>query len=392
MSEIVAAVFMILIIFVAFAVFTTMFNSFVSYQQQADRAESQLAQNQQTSLSASMQFGSPEIASGSSNPPTFNVNSIATATVQTHYPTERKVVYSQGLWWAFYSSGTAIVYQTSSDGITWSATATLTSATGSTLSYEFSVWLGSSATLYFVLSTFRTVNTFTLGSVPLQSGGTIGTVTTATITMGTGYDAESYASITNDTSGNIWVAISVHHTTAPADGYVQVERCTAALVCTAMDGTAPPTITLATPNGDSLFPEILRLNDVTGGEDMAVVYSDAGSATTGGPFNTAEVVSIQTCTGGTAAADCQGTAPATWSTRVSTTSTFYPDLTSAVSIGNTVYFAGATATSIATWSLAFGSATVPTVYTIDSTVTGTAAPVSISEYYVAGNVANVLGY
>lgn len=66
-------------------------------------------------------------------------------------------------------------------------------------------------------------------------------------------------------------------------------------------------------------------------------------------------------------------------------------LTSAVSIGNTVYFAGATATSIATWSLAFGSATVPTVYTIDSTVTGTAAPVSISEYYVAGNVANVLG-
>ena len=88
-SEIVAAVFMILIIFVAFAVFTTMFNSFVSYQQQANQAQLQLAQNQQTSLSASMQFGSPEIASGSSNPPTFTANSIATATVQTHYPTEK---------------------------------------------------------------------------------------------------------------------------------------------------------------------------------------------------------------------------------------------------------------------------------------------------------------
>ncbi|MGA2876330.1 MAG: hypothetical protein ABSE82_12420, partial [Nitrososphaerales archaeon] len=76
----------------------------------------------------------------------------------------------------------------------------------------------------------------------------------------------------------------------------------------------------------------------------------------------------------------QGTAPATWSGRVATTSTFYPDHTSVVSIGTTVYFAGANATSVATWSLAFGSATVPKAYAIDATVSGTAAPVSISEY------------
>ena len=151
-SEIVAAVFMILIIFVAFAVFTVMFNSFVAYQQTANQVAQQNAQNQQTSLSSSMQFGSPVIASGSSNPPTFNVNSIATSTVQTLYTFENQIVYTQNLWWAFYSSGTAIVYQTSPDGITWSAAATLTAVTGSTVSYGFTTTLGARHPLSTILS------------------------------------------------------------------------------------------------------------------------------------------------------------------------------------------------------------------------------------------------
>jgi len=381
-SEIIAAVFMILIIFVAFAVFTVMFNSYVSYTQTANQAAQQIAQNQQTFLSSSMQFGSPVVANGSFNPPAFNLNSIATATVQTHYPTERKVVYSQGFWWAFYSSGTVIVYQSSPDGITWSNPTTLTNVAGSTVSYDFSDWLGSSGILYFVVATHRTVTHFTLGSVPLISGGTIGTVTTATIALAAGYDASSYSSITNDTSGNIWVAINVKHTAGTADSYVEVERCTAALVCTAMDGTAPPTITVAPLTANDIFPQMLRMS----GGSMAVVFANAGTAVVGGAFNTVEVLSTVTCNGGAGATQCQGATPA-WSASVTTTSTFYPNSPAAVSIGTTVYVSAVNATSIATLSFPLGSATPPEVYTIDASVSGTNAFASMSE----DGTGNVLG-
>lgn len=388
-SEIVASIFLILIIFVAFAVFTVMFDSFVSYTQQADQKASQLAQNQQTSLSESMQFGSPEVAAGSSNPPTFNVNSIATSTVQTLYTFENKLVYDQGLWWAFFSSGTAIVYQTSADGVTWSSTATLTAATGSTVSYGFSDFLGSGNTLYFVLSTSHAgTNSFTLGKVPLNAAGTIGTVTTATIALGTNYDAGGYNTITGDTSatGYIWVALNVYHSTGTADTYVEVERCTTALACTATDGTAPPTITLATVSTNDLIPMI---NDLSGGS-ISVIYANSGG--TGQTF-ALEAFNIQTCTGGTGTGQCQlASGSVTWSTRVTTTSTFYPEHSSSVSIGTTTYFAGTNASGVGTWSFPIGG-TAPKTYQISTLVTGATAPVDLFEYGTGNTLGtgNVLG-
>ena len=367
-SEIIAAVFMILIIFVAFAVFTVMFNSYVSYTQTANQAAQQIAQNQQTFLSSNMQFGS-SIATA----PNFNVNSIGSSTVQTHYPFERKLVYSQGLWWAFYSSGTAIVYQTSAHGISWTATATLTSLAGSAVSYGFSVWLGSGGILYFVLAPYFTgAGTFTVAKVPLNSGGTIGSVTTSTITLAANYDAGAYSSITNDTSGNIWVALNIDYTKKPITNYVEVYRCTTALVCTATDGTAPPSITFS--NANDIVPMILGMSNGA----LAVLFSNSGG--TAQAFTTLSSWLMETCTPGTTGAQCQGpTAPATWSAPVTTTSTYYADLTSAVAIGNVVYFAGANATAVSTWSFTYGSATIPKAFQIDSGVSGTAAPISISE-------------
>ena len=310
-SEIIAAVFMILIIFVAFAVFEVMFNSYVSYTQTANQVAQQNAQNQQTSLSSSMQFGSPVIASGSSNPPTFNLNSIATSTVQTLYTFENQIVYAQNLWWAFYSSGTAIVYQTSPDGITWSTAATLTAVTGSTVSYGFTATLGAGSTLYFLIATYRTATAPTLGKVALNAGGTIGTPSTTTLAMGTNYQSGAYASLDTDTSGNVWVALNVHHSSTPTDDYVQVERCTTASppVCSLMDGNAPPTITLATANTNDLIPMIESLS----GGSMAVLYADGGGAT---QTFALRAFNIQTCTGGTGTGQCQVTGTPTWSTRV----------------------------------------------------------------------------
>jgi hypothetical protein len=377
-SEIVGAVFLILIIFVAFAVFSVMFNSFVLYTQQEQQAESQQVQNQETSLSSAMEFGSPVVPSGTSNPPTFNVNSIGTATVQSHYTFESKMVYAQSLWWAFYSSGTAIVYETSSDGITWSNTATLTALAGSTVSYGFSdTLLGS--TLYFVLATYHTgTNSFTLGDVPLNAGGTIGTVTTAAIALNTGYDAGAYDSIAVDTSAStyIWVALNVYRTTT-TDTFVEVERCTTALACTSMDGTAAPSITSGTTTND----QIPMINDLSGGS-ISVVYANAGGE---GPAFALEPFNFRTCTGGTATtAYCQGgTAanPPTWTgPAAATTSTFYPEHTSSIAMGTTTYFAGTNGSGVGTWSFGLGSTTDPKTYQITTAVTGAAAPADIAEY------------
>ena len=382
LSEMIGILFLILIIFVAFTAFEVMFNSYVSYQRTDNAVEQQQVQNQQTLLSSSMQFGSPIVSSGSSNPPAFNLNSIGTSTVGTYYTFENKIVYAQNLWWAIYSSGSAIVYQTSADGITWSATATLTAATGSTVDYGFADWLGSGPTLYFVLATSHAgTNSFTLGKVALNAGGTIGSVTTATITLGANYDSGGYASITGDTSssGYIWVALNVYHSTGAADTYVQVERCTTTLACTAMDGTAPPTITLASVVTNDLIPMV---DDLSGGS-MAVLYANSGG--TGQAF-ALEAFNIQTCTGGTGAGQCQVAGTPTWSARVTTASTFYPEHSSSVSIGTTVYFAGANSTAEGTWSFPLGGA-APKTYQIDATVNGATAPADVAE----DGTGNVLG-
>jgi hypothetical protein len=375
-SSIIGTIFFVLILIVAFAMFITVFNSFSTYQNavvQKDQAE---IQNQQTQLTSAVQLGSPTVPSGTSNPPVFNLNSIGSSTVQTHYPFERKLVYSQGLWWAFYSSGSAIVYQTSSDGITWSGTSTLTSATGSTVSYGFSVWMGPAGKLYYVLAPYDTSfsTTVTVGLATLSSSGVATSTATTNPPIASGYYAAAYDTITNDTSGNIWVALNIEHSPPKATTYVQVYRCTSTLstACAAVDGTSPPSITFSST--DDIVPQILGLSNGA----VAVLYQTSGG--TGQSFTTLEAASIVTCTPGTSNGQCQGSASSiTWSSAVTSSSTYYPDETSAVSIGTAVYFAGAGSGAISTWSFTYGASSVSSTTIIDSAVGGTSAPVSISE-------------
>ena len=138
------------------------------------------------------------------------------------------------------------------------------------------------------------------------------------------------------------------------------------LACTAMDGTAPPTITLASVVTNDLIPMV---DDLSGGS-MAVLYTNSGG--TGQAF-ALEAFNIQTCTGGTGAGQCQVAGTPTWSARVTTASTFYPEHSSSVSIGTTVYFAGANSTAEGTWSFPLGGA-APKTYQIDATVNGDYRP------------------
>jgi hypothetical protein len=370
-SSIIGTIFFVLILIVAFAMFITVFNSFSAYQSavvQRDQNENII---QQTQLASAMQFGSPIIPSGTSNPPTFNVNSIGTSTVQTHYPFERKLVYSQGLWWAFYSSGTAIVYETSSDGITWSSTQTLSTAAGDTASYDLSVWLGKSSVLYFVLAEYSTAHSFTVGSVPLQSTGTTGTATTVTqnLPSTSTYTAEGYDSITNDTSGNIWVSVNAYYSTS-GDRYALLYRCTSALSGCTFEESAPGAFFVG---ADDIVPMLVGLSNGA----IVVLYATSGSATAQ-TFTVAEAFHLYYCTPGTTTTQCQGTSTTAWTSVGATTAIYYPDHVSTVGIGTTVYLAGASSSGVVTLSYPY-SGSISAVTTIDSTVTGTSAPVSISE-------------
>ncbi len=371
-SSIIGTIFFVLILIIAFAMFITVFSSFSTYQNAVVQRDQTEIQNQQTQLSSAMQFGSPVVASGSSNPPTFNVNSIGSATVQTHYPFERKLVYSQGLWWAFYSSGTAIVYQTSSDGITWSATQTLSTAAGDTASYDLSVWLGSGSVLYFVLAEYGTATSFTVESVPLQSGGTIGTATTLSenLPSTSTYTTEGYVSITNDTSGNIWVAVNAYYSTT-GDRYALVYRCTSTLSGCTFEESAPGSFEVG---ADDIVPLLVGLSNGA----IVVMYATSGSGTAQS-FTTAEAFHLYYCTPGTSpTTDCQGTGTTTWTSVGATTAIYYPDHVSAVGIGTTVYFAGASSSGVVTISYPYAGS-ISSVTTIDSSVISTAEPVSLSE-------------
>jgi hypothetical protein len=61
----------------------------------------------------------------------------STSSSATQYPYQLKAFYANGLFWVFYSDGTNLVYRTSSDGSTWSAT---TIARASNYGYYFSIW------------------------------------------------------------------------------------------------------------------------------------------------------------------------------------------------------------------------------------------------------------
>lgn len=66
----------------------------------------------------------------------------------------RKVFYANGLFWVFYSDGTNMIYQTSEDGVTWSAATTIrTCDTGQ----NFSVWFDGTY-LHYAATAVQTYN------------------------------------------------------------------------------------------------------------------------------------------------------------------------------------------------------------------------------------------
>jgi len=217
------------------------------------------------------------------------------------YSFERKLVYSQGLWWVFFSDGANIGYSTSPDGSTWSSEVTITSSTDSTYGFNFNIWVNGN-TIYYVLGAVEQTSSFHWRYGTLQSSGAI-IWTIPETSVSTTNKVDSYNSIITDSSGNVWVAFNTNDGT---NAHLEVWKYSAGSWAKQDD---------ISPLASDIVPILAPLAN-----GVALIYGE-GSITS--------VIRIITTTTG-----------ASWTAAVSPTSDYALFSSSATSIGNTLYFAG----------------------------------------------------
>jgi len=278
--------------------------------------------------------------------PTTSFGALITGTpLATSGSSQNKLVYSQGLWWAFYSDGTNIAYKTSPDGSTWGTATTVTSSSDSTKGYDFSIWLGGS-TIYYVLSANGVSSSFLWRYGTLQASGTISWTISET-SVSTTNTVYSYDSIVTDSSGNVWVALNSNDGT---NTHIEVWRYSAA-TWSKVDDISPLS-----------SDEVPILEPLTTG--VALIYGEGRI--------TAQVKITTSATG------------SSWSAAVSPTSDYLLLSSSAETISNTVYFAGLasgsagqTSGTVNFWSFANGGGSTSAETQLQGTSAGWS--VSISE-------------
>jgi hypothetical protein len=261
----------------------------------------------------------------------------------TSYSFEHKVFYSQGLWWAFYSDGTNIGYSTSDDGFSWSSETVLTSSSGSSMGYDFNIWI-SGNTFYYVLTSNGQSNSFLWRYGTLQSSGSI-TWAIPETTVTTTNTVYSYNSVITDSSGNVWVALNTNDGT---NTHIEVWKYSGAW----------SKVKDISPLPSDATPILLSLSS-----GVALIYGE-GSVT--------------------AATDITATTTGiTWSSVVVAPSNYLLFSSSATSIGNTVYFAGlssastgATTGTVGFWSYSMGATTTSSQTTLQSSTSNWMAAIS----------------
>ncbi len=280
----------------------------------------------------------------------------STTSDATAYTSQQKLIYSSGLWWDFYSTGTNIACQTSNDGLTWSvATVFVTgsSSVGGSHGYDFSVWLSGPNTLYYAIAPnagpgnsqfnwrYGTLSSSGCASVSWTIPQT--QVTTTRIAQGP-------ISIETDAAGNTWVALT---TLAVTTYHVEVWQHAS--------GAAAGTWV----NEDDINVGTVQTMGIIEPYPCGVA---AGCAVL--TYGTALVTGLTS----TISTSCTPTC-ATWTTAVSTTSNYLIGSSSTVVIGSTVYFAGLasgstgqTTGTLKFWSSPIGASSAPPETTIESTV------------------------
>jgi len=350
-STVVGTMFFVLVILLAFSTFILVFSSLSNYANTLKNVDQQAISNKAVSLSIpSMSFGAS--ATTVTNPAGQTVTTSTSIDPNTGlsaanaYTFDRKLVYASGLWWLFYSNGASIFYVTSPNGGAWSVPQVAVTNDGSTdgsEGYNFNIFV-SGTTLYYLFTCYGCNNAFDWGQGTLPSTGII-SWTTAKANQATTNTVQSYASITTDTSGNIYAALNTATGTAE---HIEVWKHTTSW---------SKVLDITLPNTNDWIPMILQMS----GGDIALIYGDTRN--TGQVFNTGNVNIITSGNGGV-----------TWSTAVLPPSKYDLSSSSATSIGTTIYFAGyATAAQGGTtgplrfWTFAYGAGATSVETTLDAT-------------------------
>lgn len=300
LSTVVGTLFFIAVVFVAIGTFVVMFNAFSTYGNSLKSLSQQQHQSQETSISI-------QGLSFNSSAETISTSPASTA---TSISSERKVIFASGLWWDFFSTGTTgsgngISYETSPDGISWSPLTSVTITSGSQYGSTFSLWQIQN-TIYYEMTTPHASANFVWRYGTLNSGGSItwSIPETSITTTGT---SNYYSSIAVDNSGNAWVAFN--SVEGSSNNHIEVwEHASGAGA-----GTWTKATDLSSLPSDAT-PILLPLS--SGG--VALIY---------GTGQKTGLVSIVTSSSG-------------WASPVSPPSKYAMFDSSAVAIGNTVYFVG----------------------------------------------------
>jgi len=383
-SSVVGSIFFILIMIVAIASLVSIFNSFTGYNQQVNKASGSSTQAKQTSISiTSSQFG----AFPPSSPSTFsgNVATTSCATTSTSYTNQGKLFYAAGMWWEFFACNSNFRYSTSFDGVTWQAATVIPNIiSGYTILGPYLDVQVVGSTIYLVISSHTTLR-FQLGIGTLASGGTYsnpaGTITWTSppAEVTTGAQPTGPIEIAADTAGNEWVAVVQGTCTTAVNCAIAIyehEACATASntgwepnACGS--ATAPTNYAPTTPNLGTLAPNanmiLLSPPGALASTGAVLMYETASTAVPAGQTGTVSVI--------TQNALAQGAS--TWSTMTLTGITDYSlTVSSALFIGNTMYFAGLqnagtgqTTGALKFWTLPFTSISAATA-TAEQTIEG----------------------
>src|SRR5712691_367778 len=383
-SSIIGSIFFVLIMIVGITSLVSIFNSFTAYNTQVNKG----GKAQGTSLSISSSSFGAFPPSTTSN---FNVATTGCTTTSTLPTNQEGLFYATGMWWDFFTCNSSFLYSTSFDGVTWEpATVIPNLISGYTVGPYFTIDVEGS-TIYLVIASKSTLR-FQLGIGTLASGGT-GSAPSGTITwtsqpaeVVTGAQPTGPIQISVDVAGNEWVAVVQGTCSTATNCQIQIyERqgsCSSGTPAnygwepnSCSNATAPTNYAPTTPALNALAPNanmiLLAPPSTLSSTGAILTYETAGTAVPAGQTGTIAVITQATL---------GGTPGSGWTTMTLTGITDYSlTSSSALFIGNTMYFAGLqnagtaqTMGALKFWTLPFTSMTAATATTEQTIEGGTA--------------------